>query len=203
MVGRQVGLNLNNKFNDKELENLYIKLFDQIQLTIADYNYLGKVDGVEISIFRLNILPILKIPALQKIIRNLPKKITNKVEFKLNFSNKNLPLSVNEAYYGTKLEGENKLNAFNLITNNLSLNISYEDKIFCYNIDNESYFIVISNNEYLPSPSFGRGLNEIEKLSDFNFKHIFHATNGIYITTALDNNIKLLKGLHKKKNIFF
>ena len=69
---------------------------------MEEYNYIGNVDGIEISIKSIEIVPQLKLKNFT--IKNLPNRITNKKKLNLDFSSKLLPLTTNESYYGTLLK---------------------------------------------------------------------------------------------------
>lgn len=93
------------------------------------------------------------------------------------------------------------------------INISITDKIFLYvphqtqvtdkGIE-KKYLIVVNRREYLP-------MNDLIKVSNYNFKHLFDANSGSYLLSILDNNISYytsrekdkLSMDRKSKNIYF
>lgn len=184
MVGRQVGFQGSDKFDKVKTYNLYDTLLDKIKLSIHNYDFLGDIDGIEISYFEIDILPELKIQKPSKL-NSIPKRLVNKKELGLNFSNNILPLTLDEKYYGEKIENKDKLNIFNLIKNNLDseqlidqININLEDRLFKYKAPNSKdkyYIIVVSKTGHS--------------------KHVFNFINGNHILSALDYKKDDVNGL--------
>jgi DNA polymerase type B, organellar and viral len=227
MAGSQIGFQIKDILEIGDIAYLYNRIYERIYTAMDEYYYVGEVDGIQISISDINLLPQLKLQSINSTIKNnIPNRITNKKEISKNFSNQILPLTVNEAYFGSKLEGEDKLNAINLIKSknpsieNSNYNktfysdyINSNDKIFEYKAQRPSfqarseqaqsegifkiYYIVITrpeqggNNDYTPMADIFKSSAEGE---DYNFKHVFDASYGFHVLSALDNNIKWLSG---------
>lgn len=200
MAGRQTGFQGSDKFDKEKIYSLYETLLDKIKLTMDNYNFLGVIDGIEISYYEIDVLPELKIHKPSGL-KSIPKRLTNKKELDLKFSNKILPLTIDENYYGDEIKNIDKLNTLSLIKNHLDLeqsnkdniNLTLEDKFFKYKAPNtiaqahKFYIIVISKNKKPPIASSAFSTKQIDKSSFYySYKHVFNSINGSHIMTALD-----------------
>src|SRR5215469_1660288 len=101
MIGRQIGFKTDKTIDKKLIHNLYNTISDRLYVYMETYNFLGHIDGIEILYYMTSIIQELKIKNISKI--KIHNQITKKKEINFEFSNKILPLSADEKYYGTLL----------------------------------------------------------------------------------------------------
>ena len=171
MCGPQIGLVIGEEHDLNYYYKLYNLILIRIETTVDSYNYLDKIDGIEISYSvikpqkELTLKNISLVPLNQQMI---PKK-----EVKKNFNQNLLPLTLDSSYYGHNILSEERQNLIKLISNpqqlglsEKDLNINDSDKLFIFNSPNKkNKFIILSKT-----------------LEDKQYlRYIFYYNTGIFI----------------------
>lgn len=187
MCGPQIGIIIENEHDLDFYSKLYNLIITRIETTVDNYNYLEKVDGIEImySVIipqkELTLKDISKYPIKQQMI--------NVKEVKKNFNQNLLPLTTDTSYYGFNILSEERQKLIQLINSRPLRGNSKIEKDFIFNESDKLFISPYKKNKFIIVS---------KKLDDNNFlRYIFDFNTGIFINKIKDtiisyNNNKIL-----------
>jgi hypothetical protein len=186
MCGRQFPIIMKDNHDVDYYENIYNLILTKIEATTDIYNYIDKVDGIQIiySVFiapaELTLKNISKYP--------LNKNIINIKETNKNFNENLLPLTTDTSYYGITVIEEEKQKYIDLINNNNpNFNNSNKNEIFNKSDD---FFIYTSSKNEEKKNNKHKFIIISKELNKLNFiRYIFDFSTGIFIKIIQDEII--------------
>jgi hypothetical protein len=122
MSGSQIGLIIKDKHDLLYYDNIYSVIISRIESTLDMYNYIEKVDLLEISYSAIIPQKELELKNIQKV--HINKQVTNPREVKLNFNQNLLPLTTDTSYFGYPATTEERTEYIKLIENTTQSNLS-------------------------------------------------------------------------------
>nr|QWO71373.1 DNA polymerase [Termitomyces sp. DKA64] len=112
MLGPQVGINVQESHDLRYYKDLFIHLLDLLEITMSKYQ-LEEADFIVIHLKEIVLEGAIKTGQISKI--KLNKGIVKVGETKKKFNSQILPLTINEKYFGSLLEGSIRLEFLNQI----------------------------------------------------------------------------------------